>query len=164
MPRLPDRFDLWVRKARETADPARQVDYVLGAMAGLVDWHFLNAGTGEAPRPAVTEMEGMAYLVVFSDLERIEELIRERGGYRAGQSLPVMSIPASAAMGWCLELGAGGVAGLVVNPGEDGVVVPMEQLAAYHAEWKERGGRLKAGFWIPNLTSEEEDFWQENGL
>jgi hypothetical protein len=40
----------------------------------------------------------------------------------------------------------------------------MDQLRAFHAEWSKRGGREGIGFWIPNMTTEEEDFWQENGL
>jgi hypothetical protein len=164
MARLPDRFDLWVRQARACVDPARQADYVLGALAGLTDWHFLNVGTGDQPRPAETEIEGARFLLIFSDHGRIEELVRDAGTFDPAQPLPIISIPVSEAMTWCLNRQAEGYAGLLVNPGEDAVVIPLDQLAAFHMEWIQRGARQASGFWIPNLTNEEEDFWQEHGL
>ena len=162
MARLPDRFDLWVRKARECSDPARQADYILGALAGLEEWHFLNIGTKEAPRAARTEIGPDRCLLVYSDAGRIEELVREGDGlWPQGDPLPVIAIPAAAAMAWCVECGMG----LLVNAreGADTVLVPFDQLAAFHAEWSFRGGHQAAGFWIPNMTTEEEDFWQEHG-
>ncbi len=44
------------------------------------------------------------------------------------------------------------------------MVIPLDRLEAFNDEWSRRGGRQAAGFWIPNMTTEEEDFWQENGL
>ena len=145
MARLPDRFDLWVRKARETKDPVRQLDLVLGAMAGLSAWHFVNLGTSTAPQPAETPEK---LLLVYSDAARLEEL---------GEELGIISIPFPAAMTWCLERGCG----LIIN---QEVLIPLEQLQVYDREWHERGGRQASGFWIPNMTSAEEDFWQEHGL
>jgi hypothetical protein len=161
MARLPDRFDLWVRKARECKDVARQADYVLGALAGLKEWHFLNVGTKEAPQAAKTQIgtDPCPCRLVYSDVSRIEELVQEGGGVPKKDPLPVITIPAAAAMAWCVE----GRTGLLVNPGEDAVMIPFEQLESFHAEWSRRGGRQAAGFWIPNLTTEEEDFWQEQG-
>ena len=75
MTRLPDRFDLWVRKARECPDPARQADYVLGALSALKEWYFLNIGTKENPQPAEAEVEGGRHLLVFSDRDRIEAIV-----------------------------------------------------------------------------------------
>jgi len=158
--RLPDRFDLWVRKARECKDPARQADYILGALAGLKEWHFLNAGTREAPQAATAQIGTDPCRLLFSDAGRIEELVREGGTVPKSGPLPVITIPAAAAMAWCVE----GRTGLLVNPREDAVMIPIEQLETFHAEWSRRGGRQAAGFWIPNMTTEEEDFWQENGL
>jgi hypothetical protein len=155
MARLPDRFDLWLRKARESADPARQVDYLLGALLGLGAWHFLNVGTGDHPDAAETEFEGARALLVFSDTGRIAELLEERG--LSADPLPVITIPAAAAMAWALERQCG----LIVN---QEAVVPLESLEAFYQEWHQRGGEQARGFWIPNLTSEEEDFWQEHGL
>jgi hypothetical protein len=71
----------------------------------------------------------------------------------------VITIPTAAAMKWCVE----GRTGLLVNPGEDAVMIPFEHVEGFHAEWIARGGREASGFWIPNMTTEEEDFWQENG-
>jgi len=146
MARLPDRFELWVRKARECPDPARQLDYVLGALAGLPEWHFVNIGSGDSPLPGQTR--GGELLFVFSDAGRVEEL---------GPEVGIISIPFPAAMTWCLERGSG----LLVN---HEVVISFESLQAYDREWHARGGRQTSGFWIPHMTSEEEDFWQENGL
>jgi len=164
MARLPDRFDLWVRKARECRDPARQADYILGALAGLKEWHFLNVGTRESPQAARTQIGAGSCLLVYSDMSRIEELIQEGGrslqNPRRKEPLPVITIPAAAAMSWCVECQAG----LLVNPGEDAVLIPFAQLEAFHAEWRQRGGRQAAGFWIPNMSTEEEDFWREHGL
>jgi hypothetical protein len=160
MARLPDRFDLWVRKARECQDPARQVDYVLGALAGLKEWHFLNIGTKETPQAAKTEVESTSCVLVYSDIARIEELLREDTRLlRKDDPLPVITIPTPIAMAWCMECRVG----LLVNPGEDAALIPLEQLETFHAEWSQRGGRQAAGFWIPNMTTEEEDFWQEHG-
>jgi hypothetical protein len=160
MARLPDRFDLWVRKARACRDPARQIDYVLGALAGLREWHFLNVGTQEAPQPATETVDARACRLLFTDVGRIEELLQESAD-RSGQTpLPVITIPTAAAMAWCVE----GRTGLLVNPGEDSALIPLEPLASFQAEWTRRGGREASGFWIPNMSTEEEDFWQEHGV
>jgi hypothetical protein len=160
MARLPDRFDLWVRKARICPDATRQADYVLGALAGLNEWHFLNVGTKEAPQAATAQIGSEPCRIVCSDAGRIEELLQEGGRAQTSDPPPVITIPAAAAMAWCVE----GRTGLLVNPGEDAVMVPFGRLEAFHAEWSQRGGRQAAGFWIPNMTTEEEDFWRENGL
>ena len=160
MSRLPDRFDLWVRKARTCQDTARQADYVLGALTGLKEWHFLNVGTKEAPRAAQAHIGTGDWRLVYSDINRMEELIQERGGAPKQGPRPVITIPAAAALAWCVECRTG----LLVNPGEDSALIPHDQLESFHAEWNRRGGRQAAGFWIPNMTTEEEDFWQEHGL
>jgi hypothetical protein len=159
MPQLPDRFDLWVRKARECPDPARQVDYVLGALAGLKEWRFLNIGTKKAPEAARAQIGSDSCLLVFSDFGRVEELVRKVGSMQKNPP-PVITMPSAAAMAWCVECRAG----LVVNPREEGaVMIPFEQVKAFHTEWSLRGGRQAAGYWIPNMTTEEEDFWQRHG-
>jgi hypothetical protein len=158
MPRLPDRFDLWVRRARVCPDPVRQADYVLGALAALPAWHFLNRGEATSPAPAETEWEGGRYLLVFSSADRIGELL----DLPASAAPPVISIPTAQAFSWCLEQVE--CAGLLVNPGEDAFLVAMDQLHAFHRGWREDKEAHSTGFWIPNLTTEEEDFWQEHGL
>ena len=163
MSRLPDRFDLWIRKARENPDPERQSDYVMGALAGLTEWHFLNIGSKDKPQAAKTEVDDDPCLLVFSDVDRIEELIRSSGAIRhlpKNQAMPVISIQTAAAMRWCVECRIG----LLINPSEDSVMIPFEQLQAFHSEWSRRGGLQASGFWIPNMTTQDEDFWQEHGL
>jgi len=162
MSRLPDRFDLWIRKARECEDPIRQVDYVLGSLVALNDWHFLNVGTKANPDPAMVDIDGGRYLLVFSDVSRIEEVVGE--GHEKDDPLPVISLPSASAITWCMARKEQGCGGLLVNPGEYAALVPMPQLEYFHAEWTQRGGRQASGFWIPNLTTEEEDFWQQHGL
>jgi hypothetical protein len=159
MSRIPDRFDLWVRKARECEDPARQADYVLGALAGLKEWHFFNLGTKEKPQAARAQIDTDPYLLVYSDIGRIEDFIQEQAREPRTEPLPVITVPTEAAMKWCVEC----CVGLLVNPPEPAVMIPFAQLESYHAEWSKRGGRQASGFWIPNMTSEEEDFWQEHG-
>jgi hypothetical protein len=162
MPRLPDRFDLWVRKARECPEPARAADYALGALAALGHWHFLNLGNAANPQPADADLDGARHLLVFSDPDRITDLVTPDRDSTAPP--PVISIPTAAAMTWCLERAADGIAGLLVNPGEDAFAVPLEHLAGFHREWVRRVARHASGYWIPSMTSEEEDFWQEHGL
>jgi hypothetical protein len=155
MARLPDRFDLWVRKAKECRDAARQADYILGALAGLKDWYFAAVSREDVPVPG--EIEGANYVMVFSDHSRLDEIPLAPGSY----PLRTISMPTATAMAWCVERKTG----LMLNPAEQGtVLIPFDQLEAFHSEWKKRGGRQAAGFWIPHMTSEEEDFWQEHGL
>ncbi len=73
MPRLPDRFDLFVRKARESIDPERQADLILGALAGLKEWHFLDLGAPGKPNAAKTDIEDEPYLLVFTDPAHLED-------------------------------------------------------------------------------------------
>jgi hypothetical protein len=159
MARLPDRFDLLVRKARACTDPVRQADYVLGALAGLAEWHFFNLGTKEKPQAARTVIDTDPYLLVYSDVGRIEDIVRDRLGRLDHGPVPVITVATEAAMAWCVECRTG----LFVNAPEDSVMIPFAQVEAFHAGWVKRGARRTVGFWIPNMTSEEEDFWQENG-
>ena len=163
MPRLPDRFDLWVRKARESVDPERQVDLVLGALVAREELYFLNVGTKEQPRIARAEVSPDECAVVFTDSGRVDDFFEEQPQMRTGmpEELPVIVSPMATALGWCVD----NTVGLIINPGGgDTVAASPGAVATFVAEWKQRGGRQSAGFWIPNMTSEEEDFWQENGL
>ncbi len=63
-------------------------------------------------------------------------------------------------MKWVVECRVG----LFVNAPEDAVMIPFAQVENFHSEWVKRGGRQSSGFWIPNMTTEEEDFWQEHRL
>jgi hypothetical protein len=157
VPRVPDRFDLWVRQARACADPARQADYVLGALAALPYWHLLNTGTRDRPQPADAEIESGRYLLVFSDAARVEELTAG-----TASAAPPISMPTIKAFPWTLD--RPGTAGLLVNPGEDAVLMPRDHVDHFYQEWRARQAAQPIGFWIPNMTDEEEDFWQEHGL
>jgi hypothetical protein len=163
MPRLPDRFDLWVRKAQEMADPARQVDLVLGALVARDELYFLNVGTKEQPQIFRADIDSEGCALVFTDATRVEDFLGERPEMKRGprNEIPVIATPMASALAWCVENSTG----LMINPeaGET-VVVPPGALAAFVAEWKQRGERQAAGFWIPSMTTEEEDFWQEHGL
>jgi hypothetical protein len=127
----------------------------------LKEWYFLNIGTKETPQAAKLPIESEECLIVFSDPGRIEDVINASLNPEdfPKNEPPVITIPTAAAMAWCVERRAGAL----VNPGEDSALVPFERLKAFHAEWRQRGGRQAAGFWIPNMTTEEEDFWQEQG-
>jgi hypothetical protein len=164
MSRLPDRFDLWVRKAQESADPARQVDLVLGALVARDELYFLNIGTKEQPRIARIDVLAEECAIVFTDAERVGEFVAEQPQMQTGPAneLPVIVSPTGSALAWCVE----NKSGLLINPKSDTdtVIASPAAVAGFVAEWQQRGGRQAAGFWIPNLTSEEEDFWQENGV
>jgi hypothetical protein len=168
MARLPDRFDLWVRKARSEADPARQVDWVLGALVARKELFFLNGETKE--RPEIARASGVEaavpsemYAVVFTDAERLEDFVANRPTLRqkVDGDLPVIVSPTASALAWCVT----NMTGLVINPNEGEMVqVSATALGPFVEEWKQRGGRQAAGFWIPNMTTAEEDFWQGHGL
>ena len=163
MPRLPDRFDLWVRKARESADPERQVDLVLGALVARDELYFLNVGSKELPRIARAEIPPDECALVFTDTERLGEFLVEQPQLFATppDEMPVIAAPMAGALAWCVE----NKVGLLINPSGDGApFASPNAVASFVAEWNQRGGRQAAGFWIPGMTSEEEDFWQENGL
>jgi hypothetical protein len=135
----------------------------LGPQGEAMLRHGPAVGTKEEPQAARAQIDTDPCLFVFSDLGRIEDFIAEGwalGHLKKRDPLPVISIPAAAAMAWSVKCRAR----LFVNPGEDSALIPLEQVEAFHAEWSERGGRQASGFWIPNLTTKEEDFWQENGL
>ncbi len=163
MPRLPDSFDLWVRKAREVTDPARQSDWVLGALAARKELYLLNIGTKATPLIAKAAVALDECVLVFTDGDRIEEFVAEHPGMNKGTSEgpPVITSPTASVLKWCVE----NRAGLMINPGgTEAPLVPADVLSAFVEEWQQRRGRQATGFWIPNMTTEEEDFWQESGL
>jgi len=162
MPRVPDRFDLWIRQAKASTDPARQLDYVLGALVALPEWFFLNIGTPNDPHPAVSEVEGTRYLLVFSDPHRVVE-IAEQIRIESSEP-PVITVPSATALRWVVDERPMQSAGIIVNPGPDGVSIPLDNVAHFAAAWQNGGAGQGIGYWIPNATSEEEAFWQEHGL
>ena len=90
-------------------------------------------------------------------------MIQDSGAKRhvpEGAPVPAISVATEAAIKWCVECKVG----LLINPGEDAVMIPSELVKSFNDEWIQHGGRAASGYWIPNMTSEEEDFWQEHGL
>jgi hypothetical protein len=163
MAALPTRFDLWVRKARESTDPARQADLILGALVALDSLYFFNIGTQAKPLIARTSIAADECALVFTDPDRIEKFLLESpvSQKSAGEGPPVITSPTTAALKWCME----NTLGLIINPLEaETIMVPHGELAPFFEAWHAPGGRQPAGFWIPNMTTEEEDFWQEHGL
>lgn len=163
MAALPDRFDLGVTYARGKLAPERQAEFLLGGMMALPAWYFLNLGSTENPLPCTVEGDEQApedrHLLVFTDSDRLETLAQSLGHNLAPP--PVISMSPAQALPWSL---GHALAGLLINPGEYAFLLPQDQLRHYHQAWQARGGRETIGFWIPNLTTEEEDFWQEHGL
>ena len=163
MARLPDRFDLWVRKARASTDPARQADWILGALVARLEVHFINIGTKANPLIAKTAMAMEECVLVFTDRDRIEDFIAGRPALVKvpENGPPIITTPTASALKWCVE----NKAGLMINPGgEETVMVPWRELSTFLEECRPRGERQAAGFWIPNMTTEEEDFWEQHGL
>ena len=164
MAAIPDRFDLWVRKARQEAVPERQVDLLLGSLFALRDWYFLNRESEDRPEPAMVDLQGETHLLVFSEAGRVNDFAEESGLCQCGDRAEFFSVPALKAAEYCRRFRAVGAAGILVNPGDHAFAVTLDGLEEFDRQWRERGARAGEGFWIPNMTSEEEDFWQEHGL
>lgn len=161
MPALPDQFDLWVRRARH-ATPERQIDWLLGALYALNEWFFYNQGDEQKPIPAAVEVEGVRSVVIFSAAGKLQDFV-ESGGHDV-TSVPSIAIRVPDATAYCLLFREAGCGALLVNPGDYAFMVDLSALEKFDAGWKARRNESSRGFWIPNMTSEEEDFWQQHGL
>jgi hypothetical protein len=162
--RIPDRFDLCVRKVKKTVDPNRQLDILLGALLSKEELFFWNIGSKNDPQPATALLEDALCLIIFSDGNRLQESMEnldEQSARKNVQTTGLIGLPAQKAFQLCVDLQAG----LLVNPlsGEDNFHVAAEPVKTFFEEWK-ASGHLGTGFWVPSMTDEEEDFWQENGL
>jgi hypothetical protein len=162
MPTLPDSFDVAVRRAREMNRGQRQVDYTLGLLFAQSEWHFVNHGTAEKPFPALIDLDTARVLVIFSSLEKYQDFVELSTETPANQS-PSISIPVEVATGYCLQFRPAGCQAILVNPGEFAFQVSLEALKEFDENWRSRPDTAR-GFWIPNMTTEEEDFWNEHGL
>lgn len=162
MSALPDHFDLGVRRARE-ARPDRQVDCLLGLLYAQEEWWFYNQGTAEKPVPALAEAGGAKCVVVFSSIEKLSDMVAEGAD---GNSVPLPSIEIAVpdAAAFCLLFRAAGCTAILVNPGEYAFTVELDALEKFDAERRANGPKFTSGFWIPNMTTEEEDFWQQYGV
>ena len=165
MEALPDRFDLFIRRARELKrEPQRQLDLVLGSMFALNEWHFLNRGNQEQPEPRVVDLDGDTCLLVFSHPNKADDFTRERGERDGRDPLGLISMRPRDAVDYSLQLKEWGCFHLLVNPGPFAFMISLEVLQAFYDQWKAGDAEWGRGFWIPNMTDEEEDFWQEHGL
>ncbi|MDD5262858.1 MAG: hypothetical protein PHD76_13515 [Methylacidiphilales bacterium] len=165
MSRLPDRFDLLVRKARERdCTPERQLDLLLGGLFALSEWHFINRGDQENPRPAFVELDGTVSLLLFSNPDKADDFSAERGERKPHEALGLISIRPADAIEYARQFEAHGCHHLLVNPGAFSFMVLTGEVFGFYREWIQNRHKNKIGFWIPNMTSEEEDFWQEHGL
>lgn len=161
---IPDQFDVFVRRARERFDPARAEDMLIGNLFALKEWHLLNAGTAEDPRPRFAELDGTVFLLVFSHPEKADAFTEARGERGGRDPLGLISMRPGDAADYCRALRGSSCGAILVNPGPFAYAVALEGLLKYHEAWSRRGAELASGFWIPNMTTEEEDFWQEHEL
>ncbi|MEM9443890.1 MAG: hypothetical protein AAGA18_00925 [Verrucomicrobiota bacterium] len=165
MPSLPDRFDLLVRRAKEKGvTPERQIDLVLGGMLVLADWHLINKGSQDQPTPHFVEMDDLIHLLIFTDTDKADTFSLDRGDRKPGEPLGIISLKPGYAIEYALNLQVHGCEHLLVNPSDYGFSIPLQTVNRFYEKWKEGGAELGQGFWIPNMTNEEEDFWQEHGV
>ncbi len=165
MSRIPDRFDLLVRKAQERdCPPERQLDLLLGGLFALSEWHFINRGDRENPHPAFVELDGTVCLLLFSSPDKADDFSSERGERKPQEPLGLISIRPADAIEYARQFEAHGCRHLLVNPGAFSFMVSTDEVFNFYTEWIRNRDKNKIGFWIPNMTSEEEDFWQEHGL
>lgn len=162
MAAIPDHFDLGVRRARQVRDESRQVDALLGLLFAAEEWYFWNVGTPEKPFPAMSEIDGKPVLLLFSSLEKLVDVV-ETATKTSMETLPHFAIPVNSGGAFCSQFRASSCETLLVNPGEYAFAVSLDALKAFDATWRGRKATSR-GFWIPNMTSEEEDFWRELGM
>ncbi len=159
---LPDQFDLWVRKAKQMA-PARQLDCLLGMLFAQPEWFFFNQDEKKV-LPAQIEIENAKCLILFSDSRKMLEFF-ENAMHQKLDQLPSLAIPAASGTEFCLQFRASGCEAILVNPGTEPFQVSLEALERFNLEWQAyHRSQASRGFWIPNMTTEEDDFWQEHGL
>lgn len=164
MAAIPDSFDLQVRRARE-ATPERQLDFLLGTLLALPEWWLLNRGSESEPYPAMVELEKAKCVVVFSAPGKLQDFAEELNGGKR-ESVPNVAIRVPEVVDYCLLFRAVGATAILVNPGDFAFTVEFDALESFTKAWRERRATVgdSRGFWIPNMTSEEEDFWQSHGL
>lgn len=162
---IPDRFDLMVRKARELdTEPERQVDILMGGLFALWEWHFLNAGDAEQPHPRFLQVDDTVCVAAFTDPNKAGEFTLERGERERTDPLGLISMRPRDAVEYALQFEPHGCGHFLINPGPFGFMIPFDVASRFYTAWKEAGAGLGQGFWIPSMTDEEEDFWQEHGL
>ncbi|MEM9398972.1 MAG: hypothetical protein AAF984_02080 [Verrucomicrobiota bacterium] len=165
MSALPDRFDLLVRRAKEkNITPERQIDLIIGGIFALADVHFINRGTQEKPTPHFVELEDVVHMLVFTHTDKADTFSIERGDRKKGEPLSIITMKPKDAVDYAIKLVEFGCEHWLVNPGPFAFSVPLETVKTFREQWLANGSGQGQGFWIPNMTDEEEDFWQEHGL
>jgi hypothetical protein len=123
-------------------------------------------GTRATPVPATGIINGKPHLFVFSAPGKIQDIL-EDVTKKNNPAIPYISVRTANAADFCLQYAQeknGSCAGILVNPGDYAFSVDFAALRQFDTEWKAAGGAEKRGFWIPGMTTEEEDFWQEHGI
>ncbi len=163
MAAIPDSFDLQVRRAKQAA-PERQLDFLLGSLLALSEWWLLNQGSETAPYPAIVELDAVKCVVVFSASGKLQDFVGECRG--ENERIAQIAIRVPEVVDYCLRFRSVGVTAILVNPGDFAFTVELEAVESFATAWRERRAAKgeSRGFWIPNMTTEEEDFWQSHGL
>ncbi|NJK90660.1 MAG: hypothetical protein HC904_01790 [Blastochloris sp.] len=165
MSRLPDRFDLLVRKVRDTGmAPDRQLDLLLAALFTVKEAHLINAGTEAEPRPSFVELDGEILMPVFSSVDQADTYSSERGQRGDRDALGLISMPPPLLLEVSRLFTDSGCHHWFVNPGPYGFILPLHEVESYESQRAQAQASAHTGFWIPNLTSEEEAFWEDHGL
>lgn len=163
MAAIPDSFDLQVRRAKSAA-PERQVDFLVGALFALSEWWLINQGSETEPYPVIVEMGAAKCVVVFSAPGKLQDFADGARGERV--EVPNLAIRVPEVVEYCLRFREVGATAILVNPGDFAFTVELDALESFAMAWRERRAATgePRGFWIPNMTTEEEDFWQSHGL
>jgi hypothetical protein len=165
MSRLPDRFDLLVRKMREReSDPQRQLDFLLAAFFTLKEAHLLNAGGQEDPRPRFVQMDALILMPVFSSADQADSYTIEQQQRSDRDPLGLISMPPLSVLEYAQEWKGLGCEHWFVNPGPYGFIVSVAEAEFYQQQRAESAQANTMGFWISNPTAEEEAFWEDHGL
>ncbi|GEM_PF-984844 len=165
MSRLPDRFDLLVRQVRkEAGSPERQIDFLMAAFFALKEAHLLNTGNEATPMPSFVELDNLILMPVFSSADQADTYTSERGQRQDRDPLGLISLQPPALLEYTRAFKDYGCHHWIINPGPYGFIVPVEDAETYQKQRLESGEKSHIGFWIPNMTTEEEAFWEDHGL
>ena len=125
----------------------------------------MNRGSETEPYPAVVELGAAKCVVVFSAPGKLQDFADELRGEKV-EEMPNLAIRVPEVVDYCLLFRGAGATAILVNPGDFAFTVELDALESFTNAWRERRAAKgeSRGFWIPNMTSEEEDFWQSHGL